>query len=92
MTETFSMGKPMIVMPLYCDQDDNAQRVHEKGYGIRIEPYRFDEQELLDAIEKLINDQELKSRLKVAAKRIQSSNSKEKACERIEELAEKYSN
>ncbi|CAG2108284.1 unnamed protein product [Medioppia subpectinata] len=51
-TETFSCGKPMIVMPLFSDQYDNAQRVHEKGFGIRLNPHNCSEQQLLDSIEK----------------------------------------
>jgi len=38
-TETFYFGKPLIVMPLYIDQYDNAQRVEDKGLGIRLDPY-----------------------------------------------------
>jgi UDP:flavonoid glycosyltransferase YjiC (YdhE family) len=33
-------GKPMIVLPLFWDQYDIAQRVHETGHGIRIDTYR----------------------------------------------------
>lgn len=77
-------------MAMMGDQYDNAQRIEEKGYGIRLNTYRFTEQQLLDAVEKLMNDEEMKERLQTAAKRIATSNSKVKACERIEALVEKY--
>jgi len=85
-TETFSYGKPMIVMPLFADQFDNAQRILEKGFGIRLNPYYCSEQELLNSIEKLLNDKELNERLSVASKRMLSSNSIQRAAELIENL------
>lgn len=77
-------------MPMMGDQYDNAQRIEEKGYGIRLNTYRFTEEQLLNAVERLMHDEALKEKLQVAAKRIASSNSKVKACERIEALVEKY--
>ena len=88
-TETFSFGKPMIVMPLFCDQFDNAQRVQEKGFGIRMDAYECTDEELLEAIEKLLNDNQLKERLNSAAKRIANSESVLKASKLIEKLAKK---
>ena len=85
-TESFFFGKPMIVLPLFCDQYDNAQRVQEKGYGIRLEPYSYQESELHLAIETLLSDDILKERLKKASIRIQDSDSKQNACERIEQM------
>ncbi|CAG2104069.1 unnamed protein product [Medioppia subpectinata] len=85
-TETFSFGKPMIIMPLFADQYDNAQRVMEKGFGIRLNPHTVSEQELLNSIEKLLNDKELKHKLSVASKRMLNSNSLQKAAEKIENL------
>ena len=85
-TETFSFGKPMIVMPLFADQFDNAQRIQEKGFGIRLDPYNCSEQELLESIEKLLNDNELKQRLSNASKRMLNSKSLIKATELIEQL------
>ncbi|CAG2104427.1 unnamed protein product [Medioppia subpectinata] len=52
-TETMYFGKPMIVLPLFFDQYDNAQRVTEKGFGVRLDPYECSEQQLLQSIENL---------------------------------------
>jgi UDP:flavonoid glycosyltransferase YjiC (YdhE family) len=85
-TETFFFGKPMIVMPLFFDQYDNAQRIEEKGFGIRLNPYDFEENVLLESIEKLLNDEKLAQKLTNISERIQSSKSMSKVAELIENL------
>ena len=77
-------------MPLFADQFDNGQRVAEKGLGLRLEPYSFTEEELLEAMDRLLNDAELNQKLQAAAKRIEQSNSKDKACQRIERVVEQF--
>jgi MGT family glycosyltransferase len=61
-TESLHFGKPMIVLPLFWDQYDNAQRVHEKGYGVRLPTYTFTDDELLGAVDRLLADAELRAR------------------------------
>ena len=85
-TETFAAGKPMIVMPLFGDQYDNAQRIQETGYGVRIQPYDFTEQQLVDAVEKLMNDPEIANKMKAAKERIANSNRREEAAIRVEKV------
>ena len=55
-TECFHFGKPMIVLPLFWDQYDNAQRVDETGFGVRLATYDFDDAELHGAIDRLLGD------------------------------------
>jgi MGT family glycosyltransferase len=53
-TEAFHFGKPMVVLPLFWDQYDNAQRVDETGFGVRLPTYTFDDSDLAGAIERLL--------------------------------------
>ncbi|XP_054152718.1 NDP-glycosyltransferase YjiC-like [Oppia nitens] len=74
-TETMYFGKPMIVLPVFVDQLDNAQRIHDLGYGIRLDANNCTEHELREAIDKLLSDYDLLDRLRQIAQRIQSDNS-----------------
>jgi len=71
-TESLYFGKPMVVLPLFWDQHDNAQRVQETGFGVRLRPYEFTDQELLGSIDQLLRNAPLNKRLKQIAKRLQA--------------------
>jgi MGT family glycosyltransferase len=86
-TESFHFGKPMIVLPLFWDQYDNAQRVHETGHGIRLDTYRFDDDELTRAIERLLADSALRTRMADAGAAIRARNGTVRAAEALERLA-----
>lgn len=62
-TEALHFGKPMILLPLFWDQYDNAQRMHELGFGIRLDTYRFTDEELTGALHRLLGDTGLRARL-----------------------------
>lgn len=62
-TETLHFGKPLIVLPLFWDQYENAQRIDELGFGIRLDTYAFADAELTDAVDRLLADTELRAKL-----------------------------
>jgi MGT family glycosyltransferase len=71
-TEALHFGKPMILLPLFWDQYDNAQRMDELGFGVRLATYAFTDAEMSNALSKLLGDSSLKSRLTDISKQIQS--------------------
>jgi len=86
-TECFNFGKPMIVLPLFWDQYDNAQRIGELGFGVRLATYTFDETELLTAIDRIAADEALHARLSAISRRLQANPGTVKAAGLIERLA-----
>ena len=84
--ESFYFGKPMILMPLFLDQFDNSQRVHEKGFGIRLNAYQCTQNQLIQAIDHLIYNDELACRMKKISQRIQKEVKLGKVGQLIENL------
>jgi MGT family glycosyltransferase len=83
-TEAFHFGKPMIVLPLFWDQYDNAQRVDETGFGVRLPTYAFGDGDLPAAIERLLGDQELRTRMAGLGAEIRARDGVAKAAAAIE--------
>ena len=54
MCEGFHFGLPMIGLPLFWDQYDNAQRLDETGYGARLPTYDWTVEELTGTIDRLL--------------------------------------
>jgi MGT family glycosyltransferase len=86
-TEAFFFGKPLIVLPLFWDQYDNAQRVDELGYGARLSTYGHDGEELRGAVERLLADESLRRRLETMSARLQTVPGTTKAADLIERVA-----
>ncbi len=72
-TECFHFGKPMVALPLFWDQYDNAQRVDETGFGRRLPTYEFDDAELTGAIDRLLADSALRGRLDAIGRRVRAA-------------------
>jgi MGT family glycosyltransferase len=83
-TESIHFGKPMIVLPLFWDQHDNAQRVAECGFGVRLPTYEFEDEQLHEALDRLLEAPH--EGLAAAAHRLQGSPGTVRAAGLIEEL------
>jgi MGT family glycosyltransferase len=86
-TECLHFGKPMVLLPIFWDQHDNAQRIDETGFGIRLPTYSFDHGELAGAIDRLLADSVLDERLAAVSKRLRASPGNERAARLIEQVA-----
>ena len=86
-TESLHFGKPMILLPIFWDQHDNAQRIDETGFGARLPTYSFEDGDLSGAIDRLLADRELHGRLAGVANRLQANAGNERAAELIEQVA-----
>jgi UDP:flavonoid glycosyltransferase YjiC (YdhE family) len=85
-TESLHFGKPMVLLPLFWDQYDNAQRMDELGLGIRLNTYGFTPADLSEAIDRLVSDGALRERLAKASADIRSRDGLRLAADLIETL------
>lgn len=85
--EGFSYGLPMIGLPLFWDQYDNAQRLAETGFGARLPAYDWAEEELVDTVERLLADDGLRVRMGAIASDIRSRPGEVKGADLIERVA-----
>ena len=85
-TECLWFGKPMVVLPLFWDQYDNAQRIHEQGFGVRLDTYGHEPAELTQSIEELLADGAMRERLDAVSTRLHRSPGTVAAADLIEGL------
>lgn len=62
--ETVYHGVPIITLPVFGDQDSNAAKVVDAGYGLRIELKEVTVKELLESITRVIVDPRFKAAVK----------------------------
>ena len=85
-TECLHFGKPMVLLPLFWDQYDNAQRMDELGLGVRLPTFEFEDAQLGEAIERLTGDDALGGRLGEISGRLQADPGTERAADCIESV------
>ena len=83
-TECLHFGKPMVLLPLFWDQYDNAQRMDELGYGVRLPTFGFEDERLGEAIERLLADDALAGRLGALSARLHERHGTERAADCVE--------
>ncbi len=87
-TECLHFGKPMVLLPLFWDQYDNAQRIAETGFGARLPTYAHEPAELRAAIDRLLADEALAAHLDAVSRRLRSRRGTERAADLIESVAD----
>jgi len=86
-TECMWFGKPMLVLPIFWDQHDNAQRVQETGYGLRLPTYALEDDRLASAVDRLLTDETLRARSNAAGARLRRRPGTVRAADLIERVA-----
>ena len=86
-TEAIHFGKPMVVLPLFWDQYDNAQRMAECGFGVRLPTYELEDDQLREAIDRLLAAEH--DGLREVSARLRASPGTVKAADLIQGLARK---
>ena len=85
-TEAMHFGKPMVLLPVFWDQHDNAQRVHELGFGQRLDTYTSTDADLRDAVDGLAADVALRERMASIGATIRANDGKRHAADLIESI------
>ena len=85
-TECLYFGKPMIVLPLFWDQFDNAQRVQECGLGIRLATYDATAEEFTAALDDVLTEPTRLARLASISAGLHATPGTERAAGLLEEL------
>ena len=90
LTECFHYGVPILALPLFVDQLNNAVRLEERAYGYKVDVFDFKPDELRNGILKVLNDRELKEKMTRASRRMQNNNGLEIACDRLVQMLKKF--
>jgi MGT family glycosyltransferase len=87
-TESLYFGRPMVVLPLFWDQHDNAQRIAETGFGVRCATYEVGPDELGVALDTVLSDPSRRSRLAAISRRLHATPGTAVAADLLERLSQ----
>jgi MGT family glycosyltransferase len=85
-TECFHHGLPMVALPLFWDQYDNAQRIDELGFGRRLPTYAWEPEELTAAIDGVLADPSIRQRMQKISARVKADPGRVRAANLIERV------
>jgi UDP:flavonoid glycosyltransferase YjiC (YdhE family) len=77
----------MVVLPLFWDQYDNAQRVQEAGFGVRLDTYGHEPEQLIAALDDVLGNDDRRIRMAAIARRLSSDPGTARAAQAIETVA-----
>jgi MGT family glycosyltransferase len=84
--EALYFGRPSLILPFCWDGLDNATRVHETGYGLRLPRYDWTDEEFAAALERLLGDGAMRARLRTLSARMRAADGRRKAARLIDAL------
>jgi MGT family glycosyltransferase len=86
-TESLHFGKPLIVLPLFWDQYENAQRIDELGLGVRLDTYHFADEQLIDALDRILADTQMRERVARIGEAVRQRDGLSVAADVVERIA-----
>ena len=85
-TECLYFGKPALIMPYVWDGHDNATRIQEKGHGLKSHRSNWTDDELIQAVETLLSDEQMHQRLQETSRHMKAADGRQKAAKIIDKL------
>jgi MGT family glycosyltransferase len=85
-TEALYFGKPSLILPFCWDGLDNATRIQETGYGLRLPRYTWTDEQFAAAIQRLLTDWEMQGRLATLGDRMRAADGRRAAARLIDGL------
>ncbi len=84
--ECLYFGKPALIMPYVWDGHDNAIRVQETGHGLKMHRANWTDDSFAGAIQDLLGNTTMKSRLARTSEHMKSQDGRKKAARLLDEL------